>query len=117
MKTKFNINIYQIQKKDFVSAFHINNLKYALFPNDNAVSSSIINGWQYEPYMFEFLNRNLIKTSGREIIDIGANNGSFAIDFAHLVGMRCPSPLLIPLRLPRRSPLSSRSAHVRFSAI
>jgi FkbM family methyltransferase len=86
MKTKFGINIYQIRKKDFKSAYVINDLKYALFPNDNAVSSSIINGWQYEPYMFEFLNKNLIETTGREIVDIGANNGSFAIDFAHLVG-------------------------------
>jgi FkbM family methyltransferase len=86
MKTKFDINIYQIRKKDFKSAYIINDLKYALFPNDNAVSSSIINGWQYEPYMFEFLNKNLIDTIGKDIIDIGANNGSFAIDFAHLVG-------------------------------
>jgi FkbM family methyltransferase len=86
MKTKFGINIYQIRKKDFKSAYVINDLKYALFPNDNAVSSSIINGWQYEPYMFEFLNKNLIDTNGKDIIDIGANNGSFAIDFAHLVG-------------------------------
>lgn len=86
MKTKFDINIYQINKKDFKNAYSINTLKYALFPRDNAVTSSIIQGWQYEPYMFEFLNRNLIETTGREIIDIGANNGSFAIDFAHLVG-------------------------------
>jgi FkbM family methyltransferase len=86
MKTKFGINIYQIRKKDFKSAYVINDLKYALFPNDNAVSSSIINGWQYEPYMFEFLNKNLIETNGKDVIDIGANNGSFAIDFAHLVG-------------------------------
>lgn len=86
MKTKYDINIYQIRKKDFKSAYVVNDLRYALFPNDNAVSSSIINGWQYEPYMFEFLNKNLIETNGKDIIDIGANNGSFAIDFAHLVG-------------------------------
>ena len=86
MKTKFNINMYQVQKKDFKSAFITNTLKYALFPNDNAVTSSIINGTQYESYMFEFLNRNLINTDAKDIIDIGANNGSFAIDFAHLVG-------------------------------
>jgi FkbM family methyltransferase len=86
MKTKFNINMYQVQKKDFKSAFVTNTLKYALFPKDNAVTSCIINGTQYESYMFEFLNRNLINTDGKDIIDIGANNGSFAIDFAHLVG-------------------------------
>ena len=36
--------------------------------------------------MFEFLEKNNILTTGRDIIDIGANNGSFAVDFAHLVG-------------------------------
>lgn len=86
MKTKFQIGLYQSIKKDFIVKHITNNLKFALFPNDNAVSSSIINGWQYEPYMFEFLEKNNILTTGREIIDIGANNGSFAVDFAHLVG-------------------------------
>lgn len=86
MKTKFDINIYQIQKKDFVNAFHVNTLKYALFPNDNAVTSSIIQGWQYEWYMFDFLNRNQIDCEGKTILDVGGNNGNFAVDFAHLVG-------------------------------
>jgi FkbM family methyltransferase len=86
MKTKFQIGLYQSSKRDFIVKHITNNLKFALFPNDNAVSSSIINGWQYEPYMFEFLVRNNIQTTGRTIIDIGANNGSFAVDFAHLVG-------------------------------
>ena len=86
MKTKFNINIYQTQKKDFKSAFYTNALKFALFPNDNAVTSAIIQGWQYEFYMFEFLERNHIETTGRTIVDVGANNGNFAVDFAHLVG-------------------------------
>lgn len=88
MKTKFQIGLYQSSKRDFIVKHITNNLKFALFPNDNAVSSSIINGWQYEPYMFEFLIRNNIQTTGRSIIDIGANNGSFAVDFAHLVGDR-----------------------------
>ena len=86
MKTKFNINLYKSTKKDFVSAFHSNDLIFALFPNDDAVSASIINGWQYEWYMFDFLNRNQIECTGKDIIDIGANNGSFAVDFSHLVG-------------------------------
>lgn len=86
MKTKFDISVYQIQKKDFVNAFHTNTLKYALFPNDNAVTSSIIQGWQYEWYMFDFLNRNQIDCEGKTILDVGANNGNFAVDFAHLVG-------------------------------
>ena len=47
MKTKFNINIYKNIKKDPTNAFITNELKYALFPKDNAVTSSIINGWQY----------------------------------------------------------------------
>lgn len=86
MKTKFDINIYQIRKKDPQSAFVINDLRYALFPRDNAITSSIIEGWQYESYMFEFLNKNLIETSGKDIIDVGGNNGNFAIDFSHMVG-------------------------------
>ena len=86
MKTKFDINIYPIRKKDFSSAFIVNDLRFALFPNDNAITSSIIEGWQYEQYMFEFLYKNHIKTLGKDIIDIGGNNGNFAIDFAHMVG-------------------------------
>lgn len=86
MKTKFVTNIYQIQKRDFTNVLVFNTLKYILFPNDNAVTSSIIQGWQYEKYMFDFLDRNQIETTGKTIIDVGANNGSFSVDFAHLVG-------------------------------
>jgi FkbM family methyltransferase len=86
MKTKFDIQIYSQLKRDFKNKLIINPLKYALFPKDNAVTSSIIHGWQYEPYLFDFLERNLIETYGKDILDVGANNGNFAIDFAHLVG-------------------------------
>ena len=86
MKTKFDINIYRIEKKDPTNAFHTNVLRYALFPNDNAVTSSIIERWQYEKYMFDFLERNQIDCEGKTILDVGANNGNFAVDFAHLVG-------------------------------
>lgn len=86
MNTKFNVNIYKRQKKDFKNAFQINTLTYILFPNDNAVTSAIIDGWQYEFYMFDFLEKNMIETLGKTIVDVGANNGNFAIDFAHLVG-------------------------------
>lgn len=86
MKSKFDIQIYQIQKKDWTNGFHTNTLKYGLFPNDDAVTKSIINGWQYEWYIFDFLNRNQIDCEGKTIIDIGGNNGNFAVDFAHLVG-------------------------------
>ena len=85
MKTKFEIGLYKSNKKDFKNAFHTNTLIYALFPNDNAVTSSIIEGWQYEKYMFDFLERNQIDCEGKTILDVGANNGNFAIDFAHLV--------------------------------
>jgi len=86
MKSKFITQIYQIQKKDLTNAFTTNTLKYALFPNDNAVTSSIIEGWQYEWYIFDFLNKNQIDCEGKTILDIGGNNGNFAVDFAHLVG-------------------------------
>jgi FkbM family methyltransferase len=86
MKTTFEIGLYQTKKKDFKSAFHTNSLMFALFPTDNAVTAAIIEGWQYEFYMFEFLEKNQIETTGKTIIDVGANNGNFAVDFAHLVG-------------------------------
>ena len=86
MKNKFRTELYQIVKPDPRNKSIRNTLRFCLFPNDNAVSSSIIGGWQYEPYLFEFLQKNQIETLGREIIDVGANNGNFAVDFAHLVG-------------------------------
>lgn len=86
MKTKFNIEIYFTEKVDKINALVKNKLKYALFPNDNAVTSSIIQGWQYEPYFFEFLKSNCIETYGKDIVDIGANNGNFAVEFSHLAG-------------------------------
>jgi len=86
MKTKFEIGIYGINKQDHINGFVSNNLKFALFPNDDFVSGSIINGWQYEKYMFDFITLNQIDTVGKDIVDIGANNGGFAVDFAHLVG-------------------------------
>lgn len=86
MKTKFNVGFYQSRKQDNISPFIVNDLRFILFPHDNAVSSSIIQGWQYEFYMFEFLKKNCIQTLGTDIVDVGANNGNFAVDFAHMVG-------------------------------
>jgi len=83
---KFQIKLYYTNKKDPLNGFTTNQLNYALFPNDNAVTSSIIQGWQYESYMFDFLIKNQIITENKTIIDIGGNNGNFAVDFAHLVG-------------------------------
>lgn len=83
---KFQIGLYKNLKRDPLNGFLTNELNYALFPNDDFVSLSIIQGWQYQPYMFEFLSKNQITTKDKTIIDIGGNNGSFAIDFAHLVG-------------------------------
>ena len=46
MKNKFNIGLYKLNKKDFRNAFHVNSLIYALFPKDDAITNSIINGLQ-----------------------------------------------------------------------
>jgi len=86
MKTKFNVEIYFTERVDKVNALVKNKLKFALFPNDNAVTSSIIQGWQYEPYIFDFLKINCIETYGKDIVDVGANNGNFAVEFSHLAG-------------------------------
>jgi FkbM family methyltransferase len=83
---KFQIGLYKSLKKDPLNAFLTNELNYALFPNDDAVTFSIIKGWQYEWYIFDFLTNNQIVTKGKTIIDVGGNNGNFAVDFAHLVG-------------------------------
>jgi hypothetical protein len=45
---KFQIGLYKNLKKDPLNAFLTNELNYALFPNDDAVTFSIIKGWQYE---------------------------------------------------------------------
>lgn len=86
MKNRFKVSIFHLEKRDFYSRFHIHKYKFALFPKDNAVTSSIINGRQYEPYIFEFLVKNNIDLTHSDVIDVGANNGNFTIDFAMLVG-------------------------------
>jgi len=86
MPNRFRTKIYSITKKNIFDNFQINNYQYILFPKDNAVTSSIINGNQYHPYIFDFLLLNNINVNGKEIVEIGANNGNFTIDFANYVG-------------------------------
>lgn len=86
MKKTFNIDYYEKRRPNHVNPIIPAYRKYALFPNDNAVTSSLINGWTYEPYMFQFISDNMIELESTEIIDIGANNGHFTIEFAHYVG-------------------------------
>lgn len=86
MKKTFNVGYYERARPNHINPLIPANRKYILFPNDNAVSSALINGWVYEPYMFHFISDNLIDLEGSDIIDIGANNGHFTIEFAHYVG-------------------------------
>lgn len=86
MKKTFNINYYERIRHNHVNPLIQSIRKYILFPKDNAVTSSLINGWIYEPYMFRFISDNMIDLENTEIIDIGANNGHFSIEFAHYVG-------------------------------
>jgi len=86
MKSRFKVSIFHTEKRDHLSRFHIHKFKYALFPKDNAVTSSIINGRQYEPYIFDFIIKNNIDLLHSDVVDAGANNGNFTIDFAMLVG-------------------------------
>lgn len=86
MKKIFNIQYYERIRKNHINSLVPANRKYILFPKDNAVSSSLIDGRTYEPYMFKFISDNLIDLEDSEIVDIGANNGHFTIEFAHYVG-------------------------------
>jgi FkbM family methyltransferase len=86
MKKTFNVGFFERSRKNFLTPLKPSNRKYILFPNDNAVTSSLINGWIYEPYLFEFFSDNQIDLDGTEILDIGANNGHFTVEFANYVG-------------------------------
>ena len=86
MKKTFNIQYFERIRKNHIHALQPAYRKYILFPNDNAVTSCLINGSIYEPYYFDFISDNLINLDGMEIIDIGANNGHFTIEFAQYVG-------------------------------
>jgi len=86
MKKTFDVGYYEKDRKNHITPLITAKRKYILFPNDNAVSSSLIEGWVYEPYLFHFISDNLIELKGTEIVDIGANNGHFTVEFAHYVG-------------------------------
>ncbi len=91
MKSKFKTEIYQSLRPNHVGEMKgIYNTrvvrKYCLFPKDNAVSSSLINGFVYEPYLFDFIKDNNIDLEGTDVVEIGANNGHFTVEFADLVG-------------------------------
>ena len=81
----FNINYYERVRKNHIHPLSGAFRKYALFPNDNAVTSSLIDGWVYEVYMFQFISCNMLELEGTTIVDAGANNGHFAVEFAHYV--------------------------------
>lgn len=86
MKKTFHVEYYERERKNHIQPLLPAKRKYVLFPNDNAVTSSLIEGWVYEPYLFHFISDNMIELEGTEIVDVGANNGHFTIEFAHYVG-------------------------------
>jgi len=86
MKSKFHTQIYEVERPNLFQIFKPHSRKYCLFPKDNAVTSSLINGTIYEPYLFYFIRDNDINLEGTDIIDIGANNGNFTIEFSEITG-------------------------------
>jgi FkbM family methyltransferase len=59
--------------------------KYVLFKNDCGITDTIRGGGVYEAYIFEHIRKN-VPVEGSTIIDIGANLGQHALEFADLVG-------------------------------
>jgi FkbM family methyltransferase len=86
MKRTFNVEYFERNRKNHIRPLLPAKRKYVLFPNDNAITSSLIEGWVYEPYLFHFISDNMIELEGTEIVDVGANNGHFTIEFSHYVG-------------------------------
>ena len=91
MKNKLRTELYQAVRPNitgFVYGGFDNPIlrKYCLFPNDNAVTQSLIKGFLYEQYMFDFLKDNSINLLDSDVIEVGSNNGHFTIEFAELVG-------------------------------
>jgi len=86
MLNRFNVEMYGISKQDFFDPYIYHKYRFVLFPKDNSVTQSIIKGYQYEPYLFKFLVKNCVALSGKDIVEVGANNGNFTADFAPIVG-------------------------------
>jgi FkbM family methyltransferase len=84
MKSKFKIQVIKNNKPINQQSFE--ERKYLLFPNDNAVTSTLFSNEVYEPYLYQFLTDNNLSIEGTNVIDVGGNNGQIAIEFAHLVG-------------------------------
>lgn len=86
MKKTFNVQYFERERKSYLTPLLPAKRKYVLFPKDNAVTMSLINNWVYEPYLFDFFNDNQIDLTDTEVLDIGANNGHFTVEFSHYVG-------------------------------
>jgi FkbM family methyltransferase len=91
MKSRLRTELYQSFRPNFAGIIyggfnHPVLRKYCLFPNDNAVTQSLIKGFLYEQYMFDFLKDNSINLIDTDVIEVGSNNGHFTIEFAELVG-------------------------------
>src|SRR3990167_9357657 len=59
--------------------------RWALFRNDCGITDVIRGGGVYESYLFDYIRNNL-HVEGTTILDIGANLGQHALEFADLVG-------------------------------
>jgi FkbM family methyltransferase len=86
MKTKFTIEAIHNKRVSIFDPTKLDERKYLLFPNDNAVTASLFRNELYEPYLYQFLKENNLDIRGTNVVDIGGNNGQIAIEFAHLVG-------------------------------
>ena len=76
MKSKLKNEIYQVIRPNYRGIIynefnHPVLRKYCLFPNDNAVTQSLIQGFLYEEYMFDFLKDNSINLIDSDVIEIG----------------------------------------------
>lgn len=91
MKSKLKVDLYESVRPHYSSVIYDKSniqivRKYCLFPKDNAVTQSLIKGYVYEPYMFQFLKDNSINLKGTDVVEVGSNNGHFTVEFAELVG-------------------------------